>query len=94
MILLQLGLKAQQVNQRKEHLSRTAGGSWNRADLGDPAKWSLGDIKQFGQVLVKFGDDLALLQEQREQIEQEIRSLKSGLLKGTSLFIGMSQLAC
>lgn len=83
----QLGSKAKQVHQRKDHLSKTAGGSWNRADLGDPGKWSLGDIKQFGQVLVKFSDDLAVLKEQREQIDQEIRSLKSGMLKGALLLL-------
>lgn len=37
-------------------------------------------------MLLKFGDELTVLQELREQIEQEIRSLKSGLLKGTNLF--------
>lgn len=78
----QLGLRAQQVLQRKQHLSKSAGGSWNRVDLGDSSKWSLGDLKQFGQVITKFADDLSALKESRDKMKDDIRELNGSLLKG------------
>ena len=63
-------------------MKKSAGGSWDRADLGDSGKWSFGDVKQFGQVLLKFSDDLTVLKDQREKVTQDIRDLHSSMLKG------------
>ncbi|RXW21719.1 hypothetical protein EST38_g4114 [Candolleomyces aberdarensis] len=79
--LEELRSHAQLASQKLQHLRKSAGGSWNRADLGDSGKWSLGDLKQFGQVTLKFVDELTVLEEQRDRIKQDIRDLNSSLLK-------------
>ncbi|RXW21717.1 hypothetical protein EST38_g4112 [Candolleomyces aberdarensis] len=75
--LEELRSHAQLASQKLQHLRKSAGGSRNRADLGDSGKWSLEDLKQFGQVTLKFVDELTVLEEQRDRIKQDIRDLNS-----------------
>ena len=86
------------MNQKREEFGKPAGGSWQKADLGDKSKWALGDLKQFGQVMLKLGEDLDELEKQREEVKQAVRELRSSMLKGMivdSIFlIGIDKIHC
>ncbi|EAU85586.2 hypothetical protein CC1G_06299 [Coprinopsis cinerea okayama7 len=82
--LAELRKRAQQVNQKREEFGKSAGGSWQKADLGDKSKWALGDLKQFGQVMLKLGEDLDELEKQREEVKQAVRELRSSMLKANT----------
>ena len=60
----------------------SAGGSRHKADLGDPSKWSLGDLSHFGKVLRQYEGDLEELEAYREKQVQARRELHSNMLKG------------
>ena len=70
------------VHTNISSFSSSSGGSRHKADLGDPSKWSLGDISHFGRVLLQYEADLEELEAHREKQEQAKRELHSGMLKG------------
>jgi nucleoporin NUP159 len=63
------------------------GGSRNKADLGNPAKWGLADLKQFGALLLQYQSDLQSLEVDRDREKQALKEIKSNILKGAQLFI-------
>lgn len=79
---VQLRIRAQEVNKKREDLGKSAGGSWQKADLGNVQKWSLGDLRQFGQLMVKLTEDLEALERHRDDVKQNIRDLTNSMLKG------------
>jgi nucleoporin NUP159 len=81
-ILPQLRQRAQEVSRKREAFSKSAGGSIHKADLGDASKWSLGDVRQFGQLLLKLDEDLQDLEKQRDGVKQTVKELTSSMLKG------------
>lgn len=84
MVSIQLRLLAQEANKKRAELGKPAGGSRQKADLGDVAKWGLADAVQFGQVLLQYQQDLDTLKELRGKQTHALRSLQSNMLKGTS----------
>jgi hypothetical protein len=63
-------------------LNVSLGGSKNRADLGNPARWGLADVKLFGQVLLQYETELEALAAIRDKEQQIIGEIKSNILKG------------
>lgn len=63
-------------------LNVSLGGSKNKTDLGNPAKWGLADVKLFGQVLLQYDSDLELLEANRDKEKQAIGEIRSNILKG------------
>jgi len=70
------------IHAKISSFANSLGGSRRKADLGDPSKWSLGDLSQFGKVLLQYEADLEELEAHREKQEQAKRELHSGMLKG------------
>lgn len=68
-------------------LNVSLGGSKIRADLGNPARWGLADLKLFGQVLLQYEKELAILESNRDKEKQAIGEIKSNILKGRLPFI-------
>ncbi len=68
-------------------LNMCLGGSRNKADLGNPAKWGLADLKQFGALLLQYQSDLQLFEVDRDRQKQALREIRSNILKGAQLFI-------
>jgi hypothetical protein len=68
----------------------TLGGSKNKSDLGNPAKWGLADVKLFGQVLLQYDSELELLEANREKEKRSTGEIKSNILKGRLLYISKS----
>lgn len=75
------------VRKKFQELSASRGGSRNRRDLGDPSKWSLSDLSQFGQVLRQYEEELDNLAAQNETKKQVLREIQSNVLKGGSLYV-------
>ncbi|KAJ7086057.1 hypothetical protein B0H15DRAFT_1023152 [Mycena belliarum] len=73
---------AQAASKKRSELSKSAGGSRRAADLGNRAKWALGDVSQFGQAMRLYEQDLAGLKEERAQQYKQLRELQRNLLKG------------
>lgn len=71
------------MSNRRQAFAKSAGGSRQKSDLGDPAKWNLGDVLQFGQTLRQFEQDLVDLKNQRVEQLKSLRELESSMLKGT-----------
>jgi hypothetical protein len=63
-------------------LKVSLGGSRNKAELGNPARWGLADVKLFGQVLLQYDSELGLLETNRDKEKQAIGEIKSNVLKG------------
>jgi hypothetical protein len=66
----------------REELSKTSGLSHHKDNLSDPAHWTLGDVKTWGQVLKSLHDDIEQLNKDRENISQSLRELESSMLRG------------
>jgi hypothetical protein len=63
-------------------LNVSLGGSKNKSDLGNPAKWGLADVKLFGQLMLQYDSELELLEANRDKEKQAIGEIKSNILKG------------
>jgi nucleoporin NUP159 len=70
------------IHAKISSFGNSSGSSRHKADLGDPSKWSLGDLSYFGRVLLQYEADLEELEAHREKQEQAKRELHSGMLKG------------
>jgi nucleoporin NUP159 len=70
------------IHSKISSFGNSAGGSRRKADLGDPSKWSLGDLSHFGRVLLQYEADLEELEAYRDEQERAKRELHSGMLKG------------
>jgi hypothetical protein len=70
------------IHAKISRFGDSAGGSRQKADLGDPSKWSLGDLSHFGKVLRQYEGDLEELEAHREKQIQATRELHSNMLKG------------
>jgi len=66
-------------------LNVSLGGSNQKTDLGNPAKWGLADVPHFGKVLLQYERDLGLLEMNREKERQALREIKNSILKGAYL---------
>lgn len=62
-------------------LKKTSGVAHQKADLGDPRKWVLGDIEEYGRLLVDVQGDVKELKLQR--LSLCLKELDSNMLKGT-----------
>lgn len=67
-------------------LNVSLGGSKNKIDLGNPARWGLADLKLFGHILLQYENELELLSTNREKENQVIGEIKSNILKGRLSF--------
>ena len=77
------------VRKKFEECGASRGGSRNRRDLSNPAKWGLSDLVQFGQVLRQYEGELDNLAAQNETKTQALRQVKSNMLKGELHFPGL-----
>lgn len=75
----------QRASEKRLELGTFVGGSRKKADLGDNTKWNLGDVVQFGQVLLQYEDDLVTLKALRDAQHRALRDLQSNMLKGMLL---------
>ena len=86
-------LLVQRASEKRLELGTFVGGSRKKADLGDNTKWNLGDVVQFGQVLLQYEDDLVTLKALRDAQHRALRDLQSNMLKGMLLsYLPSSQL--
>ena len=53
------------------------------AALSGPENWSLDNVKLFGDVLLQYGEELDLLEMERELHEKEVRDVQNRLVKGS-----------
>ena len=74
------------IRKKIEEAGTSRGGSRNRRDLGDPSKWSLGDLTLFGQILRQYEGELDRLETQNGTKLQSLREIRSNMLKGRSLY--------
>ncbi|KAF8150734.1 hypothetical protein B0H34DRAFT_801662 [Crassisporium funariophilum] len=79
--LEEIGRMAGPAKKKLLECSYSFGGSRNKADLADPSKWNLVDMKQFGHVLQQYQGDLEYLSAQRDTTKQALREIQSNMLK-------------
>ena len=60
-----------------------AGGSSNKADLGDPSKWAPADSQKFKETLLTFSEDLEVIRENTDAAQLSVKELGSGLVRGS-----------
>ena len=64
-------------------LNVSLGGSKDKTDLRNPARWGLADVKLFGQVLLQYERELALLEANRDKEKQAVREIFSKVCRHT-----------
>uniref|UniRef100_A0A0W0F345 Nucleoporin Nup159/Nup146 N-terminal domain-containing protein n=1 Tax=Moniliophthora roreri TaxID=221103 RepID=A0A0W0F345_MONRR len=72
---------AELASKKREALSRTAGGSRRKEDLGDASKWALGDVVHFGVTMKQFERDISELKEGPEKQKQSLSELNKSIVK-------------
>ncbi|KAG8212928.1 hypothetical protein J3R82DRAFT_11286 [Butyriboletus roseoflavus] len=65
-------------------LKTTSGIINQKVDLGDPRKWKLGDIEEYGRVLANVQVDVKELKLQRVSLRKSLKELDSNMLKVTT----------
>jgi hypothetical protein len=56
------------------------------AHLRDLSKWSLGDVAQFGQIMMQFVKDISELEQRRDIQRDALKVLESDMLRGGLAF--------
>lgn len=82
--LASLGRMAADAGEQLKKLNGPVGGPRRKEDLGDPAKWSLGDLVLFGRTLVTFSKDLTELKAARNKERQLAKELRASMLKANT----------
>ncbi|KAJ3728788.1 hypothetical protein C8R42DRAFT_545103, partial [Lentinula raphanica] len=72
--LERLRVRAGVVAKKREMLSKSAGGSHRKEDLGSPDKWAPCDAVQFGAVMRQFEQDISELKASTEKQNEDIRA--------------------
>lgn len=72
----------EEVSTRYSRLTKAAGGSRLKAELGDRSKWGIADAMTFRQTLLQLEDDLEELGGIRENFKQTLRELNGNMLRG------------
>lgn len=70
------------VAKKRELLSKSAGGSRRKEDLGNHEKWAPCDSAQFGALLRQFEQDIFEIKDFAGKQKADIREVGKSMIKG------------
>jgi nucleoporin NUP159 len=82
----QLGAMVEETANKRSVLCKPYFGPQTLAHLRNSSKWSLGDVAQFGQIMIQFVEDISELEQRRDIQRDALKALESDMLRGVLAF--------